>query len=152
MNCYFIEQMRRRRRREPCHTIYLAVTWPRWHKLGKNKTEVLYMIYFLRGTEEAWFSYFLYIVPEVGVLCDQVAWNGCGIGVCHWVLNVIKLRGSNPPHNGDVLLRQQIISSYEFKYTWIYLSISDSFNDVTIYVIRYDALYELSSPIPSPSL
>jgi hypothetical protein len=59
-----------------------------------------------------------------------------------------------PPHNGDVLLRQQIICSYEFKYTRIYLIVSCFFSDVTIHVIRYGAVYELppsSPPPPSPA-
>ena len=103
MSCYVIEQMRRRRRREPRHAIYLAVTWPRWRrKFVKGETSALYKIFILlkqrtaANNQMSLFLYFSYTV-QVGALNCWVLVKRGRKGLCLvGVLNVVKWRGVKP--------------------------------------------------------
>jgi hypothetical protein len=104
MSCHSIEQMRRRRRREPRRAIYLAVTWPRWrHKFIKwEKQVLLYKIFILSkqrtcaNNRMPLFLYLSYIV-QVGALDCWVLVRRGSAGLCLVEgLNVIKWRGVKP--------------------------------------------------------
>ena len=96
--------MRHRRRREPRHAIYLAVTWPRWrHKFIKGGKQVLYIKYLFCWNGERVRIMKCRCFCILFILCKLVRW----IAECLWReagrdcvlvegLNVITWRGVKP--------------------------------------------------------